>query len=375
MKILTVIGARPQFIKASAVSRAISRNNFQNSCRPITEVLLHTGQHYDYNMSQVFFDQLRIPAPQYHLDVRSGSHGEMTGAMLSRIEPVMVQEKPDWVMVYGDTNSTLAGALTASKLHIPVVHIESGLRSFNRRMPEEINRVLTDHVSSLLFCPTEGAVHNLRNEGIEKGVFQVGDVMYDSFLFCRGLALKESTILSTLGLQPKSYCLATVHRQENADNIQSLENIFGAFEQLASADCPFVVPIHPRTQKNLIQCKRKVPLNPHLHLISPVGYFDMIALEAQARVILTDSGGVQKEAYFSYVPCVTLRNETEWVETVEAGWNHIAGAGKQPIVEAFNIAIGPETGQDNDLYGRGNASQLIVQALIANAGSGMSDAF
>jgi UDP-N-acetylglucosamine 2-epimerase len=363
MKILTVIGARPQFIKASPVSRAIANQNHPEGHRRVLEILVHTGQHYDYEMSQVFFDELKIPPPRYHLDVRAGRHGEMTGAMLSRIESVLMEERPDGVLVYGDTNSTLAGGLAASKLHIPVIHVEAGLRSYNRRMPEEVNRVLTDHISTLLFCPTEAAVSNLKKEGIAEGVFTVGDVMYDAFLFTRNLALKSSAILGDLGLTPGGYLLATIHRQENTDDPGNLKNIFSALEQIAKADCPVILPVHPRTRKAL-QTKGSGTANPHVRLIPPVGYLDMIALESRARIILTDSGGVQKEAYFSGVPCVTLREETEWVETVASGWNRLGGTECARILEAFEEAFRFPPCEQAGFYGTGDASQRILNRII-----------
>ncbi len=364
IRIVTIVGARPQFIKASAVSRAIHRYNLGCRTHHIMEVLLHTGQHYDYNMSQIFFEQLEIGQPKYHLGVGSGSHGEMTGAMLTKIEKVLVQEKPDWVLLYGDTNSTLAGALAASKLHLSVAHVEAGLRSYNRRMPEEINRVLTDHVSDLLFCPTDTAVRNLAHEGITEGVCKVGDVMYDAFLFYRDLSARRSTILSDLGLKPGGYCLGTVHRQENTEDPQKLDNIFTAFEELAREDCPFVVPLHPGTGK-IIQPRRQGDSHvPQLKIIPPIGYLDMIALETQARIILTDSGGIQKEAFFAKVPCVTLRDETEWVETVEAGWNRLAGANARKIEDAFIAATSSEPEGHASLYGEGDASEILMQKLV-----------
>jgi UDP-GlcNAc3NAcA epimerase len=363
MKIITVVGARPQFIKAAPVSRAIERHNGHGGELRISEILVHTGQHYDYNMSQVFFDQLKIPKPHYHLGVGSGKHGEMTGAMLSAIEEILINEKPDWVMVYGDTNSTLAGALAASKLFIPIIHIEAGLRSFNRRMPEEINRLLTDHLASLLFCPTDTAVTNLRQEGITKNVVKVGDVMYDAFLFNKEILEKESTILPDLKLTPNSYCLCTVHRQENTDDHQKLKNIFKAFQALAREECPFIVPLHPRTRKSFLSGEDGQIFSPHVKIISPVSYLEMVSLELHARVILTDSGGIQKEAYFAGVPCVTLREETEWVETVVGGWNYLAGADTKSIMKAFDKAISFRSGTKPELYGNGNASQLILDKL------------
>jgi UDP-GlcNAc3NAcA epimerase len=298
--------------------------------------------------------------------VGSGMHGEMTGAMLANIEPVLLQERPDLVLVYGDTNSTLAGALAAVKLHIPVVHVEAGLRSFNRKMPEEINRVVTDHVSNLLFCPTDTAVANLEKEGIATGVFKVGDVMYDAFLAYRSLAKESSAILDQLGLTPLSYCLATVHRQENTEDTERLLNIFTAFDKLATAECLLISPLHPRTRKALVNRSALSGSNPHLRLIDPVSYLDLISLESQARAIFTDSGGIQKEAFFAQVPCITLRDETEWVETLEVGWNRLAGATTARIIQAFHEStIHNPDGRPNYYYGRGNASERIVQHLIS----------
>ncbi len=366
MKIVSVVGARPQFVKAAMVNRAISRHNSEgNSPSKLVEILLHTGQHYDLNMSQVFFDRMNIPEPQFNLGVGSGSHGEMTGTMLIKIEEVLAKEKPDWMLVYGDTNSTLAGALAATKLQLPVAHVEAGLRSYNRKMPEEINRVLTDRISSHLYCPTKVSVENLKKEGITQGVFEVGDVMYDAFLTFRTIAEKESAILSELELQPGKFCLATVHRQENTDDLGRLSGIFRAFAEISAADCPFVIPLHPRTQKALQKNSIDFGKNSHVWVISPVDYLDMIALESQARVILTDSGGVQKEAFFAGVPCITLRDETEWVETVEAGWNYLAGADTDRIVETFEKVGNKTLMAAPNLYGDGKASPKIVECLTA----------
>jgi len=364
VKIVTIIGARPQFIKAAPVSRAISRHNSKRGSAQIEDVIIHTGQHYDHNMSQVFFEQLKIHPPKYNLEVGSGKHGEMTGAMLARIEDVLLKEKPDLVLVYGDTNSTLAGALAAAKLLIPVAHVEAGLRSFNRRMPEEVNRILTDHVSDLLFCPTETAVRNLTNEGIIESVFQTGDVMYDAFRFHKEQALKSSPILSELNLKPKEYSLATVHRQESTDDPEALLNIFNALEKIATKDCPLIVPLHPRTKKILKQSHPMHRINPWVNLISPVGYLDMIALESQARIILTDSGGIQKEAYFAKIPCVTLREETEWLETLEDGWNHLGGRDTNTILDAYQAALQSRSGNQSNPYGDGNASKLILRHML-----------
>ena len=363
MKIVTIVGARPQFIKAAAVSRAIEKHNKKSDGDGIAEILVHTGQHYDYEMSQVFFDELRIPTPDYHLGVGSGSHGKMTGAMLEKIEEVLLREKPGCVMVYGDTNSTLAGALAGVKLHTPIAHVEAGLRSFNRQMPEEINRVLTDHVSELLFCPTDQAVVNLGREGITEGVSKVGDVMHDSFLFHKEIAKKTSRILSNLSLNPGTYCLATVHREENTSDPSKLSGILEAFRSLATPECPFVVPLHPRTSKALADLGTRSSLGAAVRFLDPVSYLDMTQLEANAKVILTDSGGVQKEAYFAGVPCVTLRNETEWVELVERGFNSLGGNEAAGICKAFGDMLGRRILLDPDLYGHGNACERIVSIL------------
>jgi UDP-GlcNAc3NAcA epimerase len=365
MKIITIVGARPQFIKAAVVSRAIQQHNDKGFKPGITEVLVHTGQHYDDNMSLVFFEQLDIPEPHYNLGIGSGSHGRMTGSMLIEIEDVFLKEQPDRVLVYGDTNSTLAGALAGAKLHIPVAHVEAGLRSFNRRMPEEINRVLTDHVSDILFCPTETAVSNLRREGIVDGVLNIGDVMYDAFIQYQKMAGAKSTVLSDLDLRPSEYCLATVHRQENTDDPDRLSSVFSAFQKIASRKLPVIVPLHPGTKKCLKKYHIRVESNSGVRIISPVNYLDMIALESSARAILTDSGGMQKEAYFAGVPCVTLRDETEWVETVESGANIIAGADSDSILSAFSKIQNSDISIKDGLYGDGRAAEKIVDALIS----------
>jgi UDP-N-acetylglucosamine 2-epimerase len=367
MRIVTVVGARPQFIKAAVVSRAIRRHNRVGGSPRIREILVHTGQHYDYLMSRVFFENLGIPVPDYNLKVGSGTHPWMIGTILRRIERVLLTESPDWVLVYGDTNSTLAGALAAAKLPLPVAHVEAGMRSGNREMPEETNRLLTDHLSSALFCPTRSAVDNLKKEGITRGVYRVGDVMYDAFLEYRDRAVRRSRILQKLAVTPKNFYLATVHRQENADDTRRLSEIFGALDRLATRDCPVIVPLHPRTRLRIREQKKDVTRrNRHLRLINPLGYQDMIALVSQARVILTDSGGVQKEAYFAGVPCVTLRNETEWVETVEAGWNILAGADSGRIVRALAEISGRKKRKSlRTFYGDGRAGQKIVENLVS----------
>ncbi len=348
MKIATIIGARPQFIKAAAVSRAIAAyNRLAPDASPLTEIIAHTGQHYDDGMSAIFFRELEIPEPNYNLNIGSGSHGQQTGQMLGAIEEVLLREKPDWVLVYGDTNSTLAGALAAAKLHIRIAHVEAGLRSFNRLMPEEINRVMTDHLSSFLFCPSQTAVDNLLREGIDPDISPlaphssrftphvciVGDVMADALQFAINKASVNSDILRRLSLQPQSYLLATVHRAENTDDQDRLGNIMAALLELAASEA-VILPLHPRTKKLLDDnIPSLLTPNASLKIIDPVGYFDIIALEQSARMILTDSGGMQKEAYWLKVPCITLRDETEWVETVSTGWNILTGADRDRIIE------------------------------------------
>jgi UDP-GlcNAc3NAcA epimerase len=341
MKILTVVGARPQFIKAAAVSRAIRETD------GLSEVMIHTGQHFDANMSDVFFEELDIPEPRHHLSVNGGSHGDMTGRMLIAIEPILVAEQPDWVVVYGDTNSTLAGSLAASKLHIPVAHVEAGLRSFNRRMPEEINRLVTDHLSTLHFCPTATAVANLAAEGVAKGVHHVGDVMYDATLFAIGRAEKSSTIVSDLGLTPGQYALATVHRAENTDDPVHLRAVVRFLQERAKL-LPVVLPLHPRTRQ--AASRMGVDLD-RLNVVNPVGYLDMAKLLHHAAEVYTDSGGLQKEAYFHRVPCTTLRDETEWTETIASGWNR--------------LWKGPEHAQRVEIqeYGDGRAAFAIAEML------------
>lgn len=359
MKIVTVIGARPQFIKAAAVSRTL-REEYSPQAN---EILVHTGQHFDANMSSVFFDELEIPAPKYNLDISGGGHGAMTGRMLEAVEQVLLTEKPDWLLIYGDTNSTLAGALAAAKLHIPIAHVEAGLRSFNMRMPEEVNRILSDRVSSLLFCPTEIAVQNLRNEGILQGVHNVGDVMYDVSLHSQQRAREQSTILDTLKLAPKSFALATCHRAENTDTPQKLKNILEALSIIANR-LPVVLPVHPRTRKLVAQHNLSHLLET-LTITDPLPFLDMVALEQSASVVLTDSGGVQKEAFFYGVPCVTMRDETEWVETVDAGWNTLTGADCGLIVAAAEKALShPPAASELKPYGNGQAAREILRHML-----------
>jgi len=380
MKILTVIGARPQFIKAAVVARAIEAVNRESGHPPgkenIEEVTVHTGQHYDYDMDRIFFQELGLGEPGYHLGIGSASHGEQTGRMLQGIEEVLLREGPDVVVVYGDTNSTLAGALAACKLHFPVAHVEAGLRSYNRGMPEETNRVIVDHVSSFLFCPTRNAVHNLRKEGIIDGaitVVHVGDVLYDSVVFNAEIAKEKSEVLRGLGLlvtdrSPSSidYALVTLHRAENTDNPQRLRDIFKALDEV-SRWLVVIFPVHPRTKKTLEGLGIK-GRSENLRLIGPVSYFDMLLLERNARVILTDSGGVQKEAFWFGVPCITLRDETEWVETVESGRNRLAGANTLRITkgvhEALRLQQVPPAGKSEGIYGNGKAGEKIVTILL-----------
>ena len=349
MKILTIVGARPQFVKAAAVSRVLRQGH--------QEILLHTGQHYDYEMSGIFFDGLDLPRPDVNLEVGSGTHAQQTGAMLKGIEDALLSARPDALLIYGDTNSTVAGALAAAKLNIPVVHIEAGLRSFNRRMPEEINRVVADHLSELLLCPSQTAVNNLASEGVAKNVHLVGDVMLDVLNWARSrVSTHAPAILSQLGLERGRYLLVTVHRGENTDDPNRLAAILSAFNALEE---PVVFPVHPRARK-VIGAAGHV-LKPHVRLIDPLGYLEMVAVSGAARAILTDSGGLQKEAYWLGVPCITLRDETEWVETVEAGWNRIVGADEADIIDAVQRFAPPTTRPL--LYGDGHAASRCVDLM------------
>jgi len=353
MKVLSVVGARPQFVKAAVVSRA-----FSEYPEEVTEILVHTGQHYDANMSEIFFEELNIPHPDYNLGVGGGSHGQNTGQMLEKLEGLMLKVKPDWVLVYGDTDSTLAGALAAAKLHIPVAHVEAGLRSFNRRMPEEINRVLTDHVSSKLFVPTVAALQNLQAEGISPNkIHVVGDVMCDATRYYSEHARKPGWF-DALALDSSDFVLCTVHRAENTD---SAERMQGIIEGLKRSGRSIILPLHPRTRNKLEQLKITLPKN--IHVVEPVGYLEMNWLEANCQLIATDSGGVQKEAYFHRKPCVTLRDETEWVELVEGGFNTLVGADPHLIEEA--ITTNRDLNFDLSIYGDGHCALKIVQGLLA----------
>lgn len=353
MKIVSIVGARPQFIKAAAVSRVLRERH--------TEILVHTGQHYDDNMSAVFFEELDIPEPDVNLGIGSGSQGAQTGAMLNAMEEVLLRERPDWTLVYGDTNSTLAGTLAAAKLNIPVAHVEAGLRSFNRRMPEEINRVVTDHLSTLLFCPGRTAADNLDREGIRKGVHVVGDVMADALAFAVERAEHRSSVMDRLQLEPGGYLLATIHRAGNTDDSARLSGLLSALDLLAK-DEPVIFPVHPRTRKAMAALPP--PHSPGLRCIEPVGSLDMVMLEKSARLILTDSGGMQKEAYWLRVPCITLRDETEWVETVECGWNVLAGADTERILRAVSSHTPPTV--HPELYGNAQAVRHVVELLTTS---------
>jgi UDP-GlcNAc3NAcA epimerase len=365
LKILTVLGARPQFIKAATVSRVIK------TWDDIEEIIVHTGQHFDPNMSDVFFEQLDIPLPHYNLQIAGLSHGAMTGRMLEGVETLIKQEQPDWVMVYGDTNSTVAGALAAAKVHVPVAHVEAGLRSHNPAMPEEINRVLTDRVSSLLLCPTQTAFNNLRHEGfpfqaigakcthVTQRVANIGDVMFDAVLYYRERA-KAQISLDAFGLIHQNYALCTLHRQENTDDPMRLNNILGALRKIAT-ELPLVLPLHPRAKQKIEKHQTADALN-GITVLEPLPYLEMQRLEMSAKVILTDSGGMQKEAYFHRVPCITLRDETEWVETVDAGWNQLAGANTDRILTAWRNTNIPRK-LIEILYGDGHAAEQVVAEL------------
>ena len=364
MKIVTVIGARPQLIKAAMISKAIDRYNAENKENKIKEWILHTGQHYDKNMNEVFLNELGMKKPHWQLNCGEiAGHTKMLAEMLLGIEKALIESRPDFVMVYGDTNSTLAGAIAASQLNIPLIHVEAGLRSFNMNMPEEKNRVITDRLSSLLFCPTYTAVKNLANENIREGIFYVGDVMYDAVLYYGEIAEKKSKILSRYRMYGLDYYLCTVHRAENTDNPERLTQIILALVEMASEEHPVIFPVHPRTKVYIdnYNLNSTFATNPSVILTEPVDYLDMIMLEKNAKMILTDSGGIQKEAYFHRVPCVTLREETEWVETVNAGWNQIAGCKTEKILECVN-----HTSERAEIkeYGDGKAAEKIINAIV-----------
>ncbi|WP_417328164.1 non-hydrolyzing UDP-N-acetylglucosamine 2-epimerase [Halarcobacter sp.] len=353
IKILTILGARPQFIKAGTISREIAKH------KEIKEIILHTGQHYDSNMSDIFFEEMKIPKPDYFLGIGGKSHGAMTGQMIEKIEEVALKEKPDWILVYGDTNSTLAGAIVASKLHIKLAHIEAGLRSFNMNMPEEINRILTDRISNILFCPTDTAIENLEKEGFANfncKIIKSGDVMQDGAIFYKNLAVKPNNIELK-----NDFILCTIHRAENTDDENKLKNIFSALNEIA-CEKQIILPLHPRTKKiieNLNICVE------NLTIIEPVGYLEMVWLIDNCSLVMTDSGGLQKEAYFFAKPCLTLREETEWVELVETGVNTLVGTDKDKILSEYNKIEIKKVDFSKNLYGNGNASNLIIKELLA----------
>ena len=363
MKITLICGARPNFVKIAPITRAIDKHNASGKATSIQAILIHTGQHYDYEMSQVFFEDLQLAEPYVHLSVGSGTHAEQTGKALVDIERVLMREKPDVVVVVGDVNSTMAAALAAVKLHISVAHVEAGVRMYDMHIPEEVNRVLTDHVSSLLFAPTQTAADNLKKEGITKGVHLTGDTMLDSFLHFSIVAERDSKILSKLSLRRKGYLLATVHRASNTDDEQHLKNIVDAFLNVEEL---VVFPLHPRTEKCLKQygLHDRLKTAPNLRVIEPVGYLDSITLTRNARRVLTDSGGLQKEAYFARVPCITLDETTAWVETVDDGWNTLVGSNKERVIQA--VRDFEPSGKQRDVFGGGEAAERIVEILIRN---------
>jgi len=378
-KILSIVGARPQIIKAAAISRAIRKYFFDE----ITELVVHTGQHYDANMSGVFFDELQIPQPAYNLNSGSGNHGKQTGQMLAGLEEIMLAEKPDFVVVYGDTNSTLAASLAASKLHIPVAHIEAGLRSFNKSMPEEINRIATDHVSSLLFSPTQAGIDNLKREGFSHenkpsytidnpGVFLSGDIMYDNSLFFAQIAENENDILHRLNIEKEKYVLVTIHRDLNTDNETRMKAILSTLIELAKANSfQFIIPLHPRTKKQLATSEYSslaqiISEEPKIKIIEPVSFLEMTLLEKYAAVVITDSGGVQKEAYFFKKPAIVLRPETEWVELVENGNTLLADADSDRIKKAFKHFTENKLTNFPEFFGNGNASEFICRKILEN---------
>ncbi len=352
LKILTIVGARPQFIKAAVVSRAIAGHNRRHPSMVIEEQLIHTGQHYDYMMSQAFFDELEIPAPAINLEVGSGKHGEVTGTMLAGIENQIIARQPDWMLVYGDTNSTLAGALAATKLQLRVAHVEAGLRSFNRRMPEEINRILTDHIADCLFCPSGRAKDLLAQEGITEGVYVVGDVMYDATLYYR----EKASLPDRAG----AYAMASLHRAENTNDLNRLGGILSAMNE---APVPVILPLHPRTRKVLEN--ENVAVDGQLEIMEPLSYLSMLGYLENCAFVITDSGGLQKEAYFFGKKCLTVREETEWSELVECGANRVVGAEKEAICAGFSWAMEPLT-NTSELYGRGEAGKGIVERLLKN---------
>lgn len=366
MKIVTVIGARPQIIKAAALSRAIK----EHFSKEVQEVIVHTGQHYDDNMSKVFFDELELPQPNYNLGVGSESHGVQTARMIEGIEAILLKEKPDCLVVYGDTNSTLAGAIAASKIHVPIVHIEAGLRSFNKSMPEEINRICCDHCSTLLFSPTATGYKNLINEGITSGIYHCGDVMYDNSKHFANIADRKSQIIDKEGLRGIDYVLCTIHRDNNTDQPERLNAIFKALLKISETKT-IVMPLHPRTSKLLKSNLKedlfdKISNNKNIKILPPASFFDMIVLERHAQMVVTDSGGVQKEAFFFQKPCLILRSETEWKEIVECGAAIITDADEEKIIESYNRFVDNPPHNYPDIFGDGNAATFICKEILEN---------
>jgi UDP-GlcNAc3NAcA epimerase len=356
IKILTIVGARPQFVKAAAVSRELQKHS------EIKEIIVHTGQHFDKNMSDIFFEEMEIPKPDYNLNINGLGHGAMTGQMLERIEEVILKEKPNFVMVYGDTNSTLAGAIAAKKIHVKLIHIEAGLRSFNMNMPEEINRILTDRISDLLFCPTDLSIQNLKNEGFENFKTQIiknGDVMQDAANYYSKISSSKSNIIEKLGLKDKKFILSTIHRAENTDDLEKLKSIFFALNQI-NQKISIICPLHPRTS-NII---KKNNIATDIKIIEPIGYFDMIELLKNSILVMTDSGGVQKEAFFFEKPCITLREETEWLELVENGYNVLVGSNSKKIIDSVELMISKKLDFSKDLYGKGKSCSTIADIIL-----------
>jgi UDP-GlcNAc3NAcA epimerase len=370
MRFVSIVGARPQFIKVAPLSRIIASHN-QSSKEKIDDIIVHTGQHYDSGMSDIFFDELEIPHPTFNLEIGSGPHGQQTGRMLEKVEAVLKQTQPDHVIVYGDTNSTIGGALAAVKLHIPCIHVEAGLRSFNRNMPEEINRIATDHIADLLLAPTKTAVKNLKHEGLGEITINTGDIMHDAVLFNRGLAKNKSDILNNMSLQPGEYVLVTVHRAENTDDPQRLDNILKILNSIAEQGMILVFPIHPRTRKLIKQNHNDWLAHDNIRMIDPIGSLDMMALLDNAAMALTDSGGLQKEAFFLGCPCITLRDETEWVETVECGGNRVTGPNPEKAADAFAYWQKKYPNGNADFideakkaFGAGDAAEKILAAIL-----------
>lgn len=369
MKLLSVVGARPQFIKIAPMCRAIAAYN-ENADAKVEDIIVHTGQHYDSGMSDVFFEELKIPRADHHLGIGSASHGAQTGRMLENIEQLLQQENPDMVVVYGDTNSTIAGALAASKLHIPVAHIEAGLRSFNKKMPEEINRIVADHISDILLAPTPAAMANLETENLLQKSKNVGDIMLDAVLFNKKLADQHSQILQSHNLTPKQYGIVTIHRAENTDDLESLKGLLDVLNQISEEKLPLIFPIHPRTKNKIKTDLADWSASPNFTFIEPVGYLDMLQLVGNAALALTDSGGLQKEAFFLNCPCVTLRSETEWVETVEAGGNIITGTDAGRIRQAVDSWTEKDAAVDftdkvHAIFGNGNTAKRILESILA----------